>query len=240
MTNAFDPEEHADQAAADGLLAQAATRSSTRAGWPSPGRTPHRCSRRSPSLELADRLDVVLAGPLTEDERELVAGAERDGVVRWVGSLDRERTLALQRAADTLLVRHRGQRGPSVATGKLFEYLAARRPILVLGEGTAAAEIVRERAQGRRPRRPIPMRSPAALERLVTTRRRPPDPAAIEPYCFPGGRGALGGTRGGGRLHQRAQPGLDVVGPPDPVSLSAPAPLSSVRWCSTTPSTATT
>ena len=68
--------------------------------------------------------------------------------MRWVGALDRNQTLALQRRADTLLVLTEGASGPSVATGKLFEYLGAGRPILVLGEGTAAADIVRSAGAG--------------------------------------------------------------------------------------------
>ena len=67
-------------------------------------------------------------------------------IVRFVGWLERPRALALQRAADTLLV-VTGSRwaAGSVATGKLFEYLAgARRPILVLGEETEAAASYRD------------------------------------------------------------------------------------------------
>jgi type IV pilus biogenesis protein CpaD/CtpE len=56
--------------------------------------------------------------------------------------------LALQRAADALLVVTGSASQRSVATGKLFEYLGARRPILVLGKETEAARIVAETRAG--------------------------------------------------------------------------------------------
>lgn len=59
--------------------------------------------------------------------------------------LDRPQTLRLQRDADSLLLLTAGNR-TGEATSKLFEYLYADRPILVLGERTAAARIV-ERAR---------------------------------------------------------------------------------------------
>ena len=75
----------------------------------------------------------------------------------------------------------------SVATGKLFEYLAARRPVLVLGEGTAAADIVRSAARrdrdlgdGSRCDRQL---ARAASSAAIRCRRR--DPAAVERYYLP-------------------------------------------------------
>ena len=102
--------------------------------------------RESP--EVADRLEVVFAGPLSTRERELLAADDLTGLVKVVGWLERPRALALQRAADTLLVVTEGASRSSVATGKVFEYLAARRPILVLGEGTEAARIVADAGAG--------------------------------------------------------------------------------------------
>jgi glycosyltransferase involved in cell wall biosynthesis len=102
--------------------------------------------RESP--EVADRLEVVFAGPLSERERELLAADDLAGLVKVVGWLPRPRALAIQRAADTLLVVTEGSSRRSVATGKVFEYLAARRPILVLGEGTEAARIVADAGAG--------------------------------------------------------------------------------------------
>jgi hypothetical protein len=88
-------------------------------------------------------MEVVVAGPLTPDERDEL---DRRGA-RLLGRLPRDRTLALQRAADSLVL-IAGDHRPSVATGKLFEYLAADRPILVLGNRSVAAEIVRATGSG--------------------------------------------------------------------------------------------
>ena len=89
-----------------------------------------------------------MAGPLSARELELLAADDLAGLVKVVGWLERPRALALQRAADTLLVVTEGPSRRSVATGKVFEYLAARRPILVLGEGTEAARIVADAGCG--------------------------------------------------------------------------------------------
>jgi hypothetical protein len=53
-----------------------------------------------------------------------------------------------------------------VATGKLFEYLAAQRPILVLGEQTEAARIVAETRTGVATSATDPDAIAAALRRL--------------------------------------------------------------------------
>lgn len=184
VTNAFDPEEDADASeAADLVLDGRHTLVHT-------GRMAVSGSTPQPLLEAlarvdSDRLDVILAGPLAEDERELVARAERQGLVRWVGALDRGRTLALQRAADTLLVVTEGSTRRSVATGKLFEYLSAQRPILVLGEGTEAARIVLEAGAGTATSATDPEAIAVSIRGLVEGGHAPPGQAAIERYGLP-------------------------------------------------------
>jgi glycosyltransferase involved in cell wall biosynthesis len=99
----------------------------------------------------AERLEVVLAGPVSTEQEELMADPRLDGLVRSVGSLPRPVALALQRKADTLLVLAEGNEvrpARSVATGKLFEYLGAGRPVLVLGEDSEAARIVSQTRAG--------------------------------------------------------------------------------------------
>ena len=132
--------------------------------------------RGAPEL---DRLEVVLAGPLTGEERAAVAAAGVGESLRTVGTLERDRTLRLQRDADSLLLltagRHEGE-----ATGKLFEYLYAQRPILVLGDRTEAARIVRRAGAGTA----IPADDPAliadALIALVRGESGGFDPATLE------------------------------------------------------------
>ena len=115
----------------------------------------------------AERLEVVFAGPTTSEERELLADPRLGGMVRSVGALERPRALALQRAADSLLVLAAGASVRSVATNKLFEYLAAGRPVLVIGEDSEAARIVRETKAGVIAQGDDPKRVAAVLRRLV-------------------------------------------------------------------------
>jgi glycosyltransferase involved in cell wall biosynthesis len=184
VTNAFDPEETADAASVDDLL------SDGRHALVHTGRMAVSGSTPRPLLEAlarlrSPRLDVVLAGPLSEDERELVARAQEQGLVRWVGALDRPRTLALQQAADSLLVVTEGSSRRSVATGKLYEYLAAGRPILVLGDDTEAARIVRETGAGTATSAIDSAAIADALRDLVERPHAPPGAQAIERYGFP-------------------------------------------------------
>jgi glycosyltransferase involved in cell wall biosynthesis len=95
----------------------------------------------------AARLRVVLAGRLDTDEQRLLEGLGLDGAVEHVGTLSRSAAAALQREADALLLLT-GPGHTSEATGKLFDYLAAGRPILALARGNVAASIVRETGTG--------------------------------------------------------------------------------------------
>jgi glycosyltransferase involved in cell wall biosynthesis len=95
---------------------------------------------------VASRLRLTFAGRLdTEDERLLCKFDLRS--VKHVGSLSRAAALALQREADVLLLLTSSTH-ISEATGKLFEYLAAGRPILALANGNEAARIVGETGAG--------------------------------------------------------------------------------------------
>jgi glycosyltransferase involved in cell wall biosynthesis len=60
-----------------------------------------------------------------------------------------------------------GRASTSVATGKLFEYLAAKRPVLVLGEQTEAARIVARAGAGVAAAEDDPGSVADALERLL-------------------------------------------------------------------------
>jgi glycosyltransferase involved in cell wall biosynthesis len=151
ITNGFDPEEAADGVDTFLTPGRYSLVHTGRAGVA--GRSPRaflegivELRRRHP--DLADRLEVVFAGATTLEERALLGDERLGGIARTVGVLDRPRALALQRAADSLLVLAQGASAPSVATNKLFEYLAARRPVLVLGDGSEAARIVRASDSG--------------------------------------------------------------------------------------------
>ena len=120
---------------------------------------------------------MVLAGPLTGEERAALAGA--GDALRTVGTLERDQTLRLQRDADSLLLLTAGNR-QGEATGKVYEYLFAERPILVLGEDTEAARIVERAKAGTVIPAEDPERIADALVALVRGEADGFDPVALE------------------------------------------------------------
>jgi glycosyltransferase involved in cell wall biosynthesis len=131
--------------------------------------------------------EVVLAGATSHAQDRLLADPRYGTVARPVGVLARDRALALQRAADALVVMAAGMPGresTSVATGKLFEYLAAKRPVLVLGEQTEAARIVARAGAGVAAAEDDPGSVADALERLLDA---PPvfDDGAAAAFAWP-------------------------------------------------------
>lgn len=134
--------------------------------------------------DLPQRLEVIFAGALSQTEARLLADPRLCGVARTVGTLTRCRALALQQAADSLLVIAAGSSERSVATGKLFEYLTAGPPILVVGDRSEAARIVLQTGTGAT----VPADSPravsagiASLMKGLPTKR---NPKAIERYSW--------------------------------------------------------
>ncbi len=96
---------------------------------------------------VAARLRLVMAGSLSPEEERMLNGLDLAVPVEHFGSLTRDAALALQREADVLLLLTSPTHA-SEATGKLFEYLAANRPILALASGNEAARIVTETSTG--------------------------------------------------------------------------------------------
>jgi glycosyltransferase involved in cell wall biosynthesis len=94
----------------------------------------------------AQQLRFLHAGRLRADEQAAVDRAGVADVVQHLGTLDRAGALALQRSADALLLLT--SRNSGEATGKLFEYLFAGRPIVALAENSEAARIVQETNTG--------------------------------------------------------------------------------------------
>lgn len=112
--------------------------------------------------EAADRLEILFAGPLREEERAQIEAPDLGATVRALGAFDRETTMRLQRRADTLLLL---TTGISSETGqKLYEYLAADRPLLVVGDRTEAARVVERAGAGRA----VPLEDPVAIARALS------------------------------------------------------------------------
>jgi glycosyltransferase involved in cell wall biosynthesis len=190
ITNGFDPDERPGQ---DQPPLDPARHSLVHTGRMSVvGRSPtgffqglQEYLRRRP--DGAERLEVVLAGPVSAEQHALLADKRLGELVRSVGSLGRPETLALQRRADTLLVLAEGNEvrpSRSIATGKLFEYLGAGRPVLVLGEDSEAARIVRDAGAGVAAPGDDSAAIASALERLVDEGIETPR-KAVDRYSWP-------------------------------------------------------
>ncbi len=138
--------------------------------------------------QAAARLELAIAGPLRDDERELF-GSLQGGAVKLtlLGSVERERSLALQRHADALLLLAQPTRSQLV-NFKLFEYLAARRPILALCAGTEAGRILGEAGTPT-----VAADDPEAIAGALATLGEllPPDPSLAERYSYPSAAEAM-------------------------------------------------
>jgi glycosyltransferase involved in cell wall biosynthesis len=133
---------------------------------------------------VASELELVVAGPLTEAEAELMRTDVSPARIVVAGTLPRDRALALQRAADALLLLASSRR-TQLLNFKLFEYLAAGRPILALAAGTEAGRVVEE--IGGPPA--VPADDVAAivgaLRRLVAGELEAPEREASSTYSYP-------------------------------------------------------
>ncbi len=151
VPNGFDPELAAHGDAAPAFEEPALTLVHTGALSGPRGRDPRALLAALRRLlearpELDGRLRLVVAGRSEEDEHALVEQAGVRDVVRHLGYLPRAQALALQRGAGALLLIT--SRDACEATGKLYEYMAAGRPIVALASGNEAARIVAETNTG--------------------------------------------------------------------------------------------
>ena len=102
-------------------------------------------SKRSPEIMM--KLNFHFVGQLSQPEHDCLAPFVSQGIVYLWGQQSRAIALGFQTKADVLLLITAPDMS-SIATGKLFEYLAANKPILALTRGTEAERIVRETGSG--------------------------------------------------------------------------------------------
>jgi glycosyltransferase involved in cell wall biosynthesis len=133
--------------------------------------------------EVAAKLELIVAGPLTDEETKLMRSDVTPTRIVIAGSLARPDALALQRGADALLLLASARR-TQLLNFKLFEYLAAGPPILALAAGTEAGRVVAE-AGGEAVRADDAGAIVEALRRLVAGEVPPSEPAARERYSYP-------------------------------------------------------
>jgi glycosyltransferase involved in cell wall biosynthesis len=153
IPNGFDPEEPLAPASSVGGLLDPRRRSLLHTGsLASSGRSlkpllkaVELLAKRAP--DDLRRMEIVLAGPISEGEQRMLRESSLGPTVRHVGNVERARALRLQAEADRLLVVTAGTRRGELP-GKLFEYLRAGRPVLVLGERSEAARVVKQIGAG--------------------------------------------------------------------------------------------
>jgi glycosyltransferase involved in cell wall biosynthesis len=98
-----------------------------------------------------DDVVVRFAGDFRESDREYAEELGLGDRIELLGNVSRRRSLELQRDSEALLllIPDSGGRGRGVLTGKIFEYLAAERPILAaVPPDGAAAQLVRDTGAG--------------------------------------------------------------------------------------------
>ena len=96
---------------------------------------------------LSRELVVWMVGITQGLEVNLVRSLGLDDVVHFHPLVPKEEAIAMMKAADVLvLITSVSQK--SVATSKLFDYMAAGKPVLALAQGNAAAEIVMQTGIG--------------------------------------------------------------------------------------------
>ena len=131
-----------------------------------------------------ERMELVIAGPVLVPVRERIAMLGLEPTVRLIPSVDRVTALALQRAADSLLVLC-NERRTSILTNKFVEYLVAQRPLLVLGHRAEAGRITRERRAGLVVDPTDPIATANAIVELVSGRVPEPSSEGLEDYSYP-------------------------------------------------------
>lgn len=132
-----------------------------------------------------DRLRLVLVGGLDAAEDASLNELDVRDLVAVAGQQTHLTAVATQRAADALLLLtspgHRSQ-----ATGKLYEYLAANRPILSLGVENEASRIIAETRSGDAvPPRDVDAITDALARTLDGRLPFTPDPDRLAAYRHP-------------------------------------------------------
>lgn len=192
IANAWDPDDDpgdGDREAAAGLLDPERTSLVYTGRFGSYGRDPapfvaalRKLAAERP--EQAARLEVAIAGPLKTEERELFSARLDPIEVSLLGSLERGTSLALQREADALLLLAQPTRSQLV-NFKLFEYLAAERPILALCAGTEAGRILSEADAGPVVSAAEPAAIESALKALIDGGLTPPPAGLTRRHRYP-------------------------------------------------------
>ena len=97
------------------------------------------------NVDFGNRLEIRLAGKVDEAVTDAIRSRGMSENLVMIGYVSHERAIAEQQAADLLLLPLRREpEGKGVLPGKIFEYLAARRPVLGFGQTDGASAKVLE------------------------------------------------------------------------------------------------
>jgi len=134
---------------------------------------------------IGSQLTLVQVGPTFPADERLLGPLREKGLVLTLGVVPHASAIALQRRASALLLITSGD--VSQSTGKLAEYLAARKPIIALAAGNEAARIVQETRTGVTVPPGDVDAIAAALRSAVTGElARAYAPRGLERYTYPG------------------------------------------------------
>jgi glycosyltransferase involved in cell wall biosynthesis len=188
IRNGWDPEAAPSATEPTGLLDPQRTSLVYTGRFGTYGRNPAQLVEGLAELARSDpdaaaKLDLVIAGPLTDDEAKLFETDVSPARIVRLDPMPRERALALQREADALLLIAQPTRS-QLLNIKLFEYAASGTPILALAAGTeagrVAAELGAEVAAA-----DDPAAIAAGLRRVATGELTPPPADAVAAYTYP-------------------------------------------------------
>ncbi len=118
--------------------------------------------------ELGRRVKVVVAGSGGAYWHEQAKAAGVPGAIEHRGQVSRPESLRLQRDANALLAIEFVGSGDGVLSGKIFEYLRASAPILVIGQHGCVGALVERTGRGQST--PTDVDITSALERLIKCR----------------------------------------------------------------------
>lgn len=129
------------------------------------------CRRRP---DIAGRVGLRFVGEKSGDALEQVKAFPYAGKVELLDQLPRPAANRLMRESSALLL-FNDARLARYIPGKLYEYLAARRPVIVFGEGGESAELVRKLGAGWIVRAADPEALEAVLDQLLRDPHAPGD-----------------------------------------------------------------
>ena len=150
VTNGYDESDYVDEVVTDGNFNVVHTGLLTAEGnpvelWKALGR---KCTS---DAEFASKFRLILAGKTDRKVLEDITAAGLDKYLTDYGYIDHNKAVQLQRSASVLILPIREEpETKAILPGKLFEYLAARRPILGVGTSEGAmATVLKQTGAGK-------------------------------------------------------------------------------------------